>query len=237
MVLQTVFQSGGTLVVQKPAGVASEFRGGTGVRETSAIEVVRRAHPDAQLPHRLDRLTGGLLVTCTDLPSLQWHNAAIQDRSWGPKVYVARLIGARVSVGQRRARLLAKGKRAEVGAKKGKLATLDVLASAPAPGFSGRATDVAILLRSGRYHQIRAMMAAEGSPVLGDELYGGGRGDTGPPLLTHALLGLPLPEGGTQRLRAPQLAPLGCRPVSEEIQAYLDALADDPSFLSLGEGA
>ena len=49
-------------------------------------------------------------------------------------------------------------------------ARLDVLASAPAPGFSGRATDVAILLRSGRYHQIRAMMAAEGSAEEAEEL-------------------------------------------------------------------
>uniref|UniRef100_A0A7S4V3X4 Pseudouridine synthase RsuA/RluA-like domain-containing protein n=1 Tax=Alexandrium monilatum TaxID=311494 RepID=A0A7S4V3X4_9DINO len=220
VVLKTVFQRGGTLVVHKPAGLSSEQRDPAG---ESALRLLRRRHPDAQLPHRLDRLTGGVLVVATEREALRWHNSAIKEKRWGPKVYVARLAGSSVRTGEHRAFMRAKGKRAEVG--KGKVARLDVLLAAPVSGLEGSAVDVVILLRTGRYHQIRAMMAAEGAPVLGDELYGGGNRHT--PLLTHALLGLPLPDGGFQVVRAAELAPRGCAPVSRAVRDHLEMLSED----------
>lgn len=218
LVLKTIFQQGGTLAIHKAAGLSSEQRDPAG---ESAVQLLRRTYPDAQLPHRLDRMTSGILVVATDREALRWHNAAIKERRWGPKVYVARLASSFVRLGEHRAFMKTRGRRAEVG--KGKSARLEVLLTAPVPGLD--AVDAVIALRTGRYHQIRAMMAAEGAPVLGDELYRGGSRHT--PLLTHALLGLPLPDGSFQVLRSAGLAPRGCAPVSPIISARLDSLAEE----------
>lgn len=56
-------------------------------------------------------MTGGVLVVAADQATLQWHNNAIAERRWGPKVYVARLSGANIRLGSRRALLKAKGKK------------------------------------------------------------------------------------------------------------------------------
>ncbi|MGH7161937.1 MAG: hypothetical protein ACREID_00525, partial [Planctomycetota bacterium] len=59
-----------------------------------------------------------------------------------------------------------------------------VLDVAPAPGRPGEAHAL-IDLGTGRFHQIRAMLAALGAPLVGDALYGGA---PGPFYLEHAAL-------------------------------------------------
>ena len=67
-----------TLVIDKPAGVSSQMRVDT--EGVSIIELMRRnGYPRAELPHRLDRMTGGVLVVGTDLHSLRFHNESIRD--------------------------------------------------------------------------------------------------------------------------------------------------------------
>ncbi|KAJ8609186.1 hypothetical protein CTAYLR_008421 [Chrysophaeum taylorii] len=177
-----LLQHRGTLVVDKPAGLSSEQRG----PGQSVIASIRRRYPDAQLPHRLDRITSGVLVACMDRETTAAHNAAIATGDWGPKLYLARLAASTLPLGERKAYVRRRGKRAEVVRSGGKPSFLDVLCTAEAPGGN---LDVLILLRTGRYHQLRCMLAHEGAPLLGDFLYG----EYSPhePLLCHAALGLP----------------------------------------------
>ena len=70
---EVLLDRAGTLVIDKPAGISSQMRVDT--EGVSIIERVRRnGFPRAELPHRLDRMTGGVLVVATDLDTLRFHN-------------------------------------------------------------------------------------------------------------------------------------------------------------------
>lgn len=180
--LSILWQRRGTLVVDKPSMLSSEQRDTKG---ESVLTIVQKSYPDAQLPHRLDRMSCGALVVATERDALRFHNAAITDGEWGPKMYVARLEKP-VDVGPRKAYLRRKGQRAHCVRSGGKPSFLDVLHCVP----HDQGADVVVKLRTGRYHQIRAMMAHEGAPVRGDPLYGA-RNDVDP-LLCHAALRFPV---------------------------------------------
>jgi len=220
--LPVVLREPGTTVVSKPAGMASSMRvEGGGSSDISAISALRAGNDFVELPHRLDRITSGLLVAATDPDVLRWHNKAIQERLW-QKYYVARLavdnsVDVASLLGEKKVYLKAEGRTAKVVRSGGKPSFLDVLHAHEAPvekfrmgGARAKAVDVVIRLRTGRYHQIRATMAHFGAPLLGDTMYGGkvehsqaqGRNQghkTQPnsdikPLLKHALLAMPLPR-------------------------------------------
>jgi hypothetical protein len=76
-------------------------------------------------------------------------------------------------------------------------ALLDLLAYAPAPARRGQ-LHLAIRLGTGRFHQIRAICADLGAPLVGDTLYGGS--DDGAPYLEHACFRYPLRGGGDEAL-------------------------------------
>ncbi len=251
--LEVLLTTPGTLALHKPAGLATQRRIDT---ESSLIGQVRRelSNPDAELPHRLDAIAGGIVVVATDRASLRAHNAAIAARLWGPKVYVARcrrpsdsriasaLRGASDAragtddpvaaalIGAHRAYLKTSGRRAVCVRSGGKPSFLDVLLAAPCP-VDRSVLDLVISIRTGRFHQIRAMMAHAGAPLLHDPLYDEAARPSPsapPPFLTHALLGLPVPsEGGVRVVRAARLAPPACEPPDATVCELLDRLAAD----------
>lgn len=216
-------------VVVKPAGMSSEAPGGklpespgrerageheherTRERASAArtlIEHVRvqLAWPDAQLPHRLDRPTRGLVVVARDRAAVAAHNEAIREGRW-TKHYIARVCACPPGlVGEHRAFIRREGKLARLVRSGGDPARLEVLAVAPAPrapappapsshtgGFHAL-----IRLDTGRFHQIRVMLAGLGAPLVGDADYGGPRGTF---YLEHAVLSYPdIATGETVRI-------------------------------------
>lgn len=209
-------------VLRKPAGMSSEAPGPASGEPRTLIEHARRmlSWPDAQLPHRLDRVTRGWVVVACDRAAVAEHNASLP--SW-TKRYVARVrpaagIDPRALVGEHRAYLRREGRVARVVRSGGDPSRLTVEALHPAPGRTGE-WHALIRLGTGRYHQVRAMMAHLGASLVGDREYGGA---PGPMYLEHAWLGFR--RAGDDRTEVVwDPSDPGREPVSAELRAALDA--------------
>lgn len=185
--LPVVYCSEHEVVCIKPAGMASELT--SDPKGVSLLGRIRRVAggQGARLPHRLDRVTRGLIVCAFSEESASHHGACIRAGVW-EKYYLARVAAgpdqAGELVGEHRAYLKQRGMRAEIVRSGGKPSQLTVLACAGAPGRREESHFV-VKLETGRFHQIRAILAGIGAPLVGDALYGGPRG---PFYLEHALL-------------------------------------------------
>ena len=179
------------VVVFKPAGVASELRDDR--RGVSVRALVARQFPgtDPKLPHRLNRVTRGLLLVCLTKASIAFHNAAIKARRW-EKYYLARVAAhaarpPEAFLGEHKAFLREAAGRARLVRAGGKPARLEILGAAPVPGRADR-WHLLIRLRTGRFHQIRVMCAALGLPLAGDPLYDPAARDPAEFYLEHIIL-------------------------------------------------
>jgi 23S rRNA-/tRNA-specific pseudouridylate synthase len=87
-------------------------------------------------------------------------------------------------VGSHKAYLKVEGALARVVRAGGKPSFLDVTLAAPVPDSPGE-SHLLVRLHTGRFHQIRAMLAHRGAPLSGDVRYGGPAGRM---YLEHAIL-------------------------------------------------
>lgn len=178
----------GALVVVKPAGLASEL-----ARDPAADSLVSRlisdGHASPRLVHRLDASACGLMLVALTKAAAAHYSRQIEARRW-QKWYVARvaqpIAAARGLVGPHKAYLRTEGRVATVVRSGGKPSFLDVLMAAPAPADPDT-SHVLIRLHTGRFHQIRAMLAHAGAPLAGDRTYGGP--GQWPLYLEHVVLG------------------------------------------------
>ena len=218
-----VFRTEREAVVLKPAGLSSEApsRGGGGPATLLVQVRALLAWPDAQLPHRLDRPTRGFVVVARDRAAVAAHSESMRAGRWS-KRYLARLAPAagadpRTLVGPHRAYLRREGAVSRVVRAGGDPSDLTVDAVAPAPHRAGE-WHALVTLGTGRYHQIRAMLAHLGFPLVGDAEYGG---RAGPMYLDHAALGFVTADGTAQRIALPD--DRGREPVDPALLALLVA--------------
>ncbi|MDN5843432.1 MAG: RluA family pseudouridine synthase [Alcaligenaceae bacterium] len=223
-VFPVVYEDEALLVVDKPAGVA--VHGGSGV-SFGVIEQLRAARPGErflELAHRIDRETSGLLMIARSRKAL----LALHDMmraGGGRKHYLALVVGDWVNDrqhirlpllkyltpgGERRVRVDDAGKAAHT------IVTLQ--------HRYGAYSLLGAELRSGRTHQIRVHLAAQGHPIVGDEKYGpdavreafARRGFARMFLHAHRLV-VPHPLTGHElALEAP--LPPACRAVLDELE-------------------
>jgi tRNA pseudouridine32 synthase/23S rRNA pseudouridine746 synthase len=183
------FESEHELVLLKPPGISCELPGDADRHSWRARLEAERGER-LWLCHRLDRIARGLVLIARNAQSAAFHAEAMRRRRI-TKVYLVRVDGVLATrhLGTHRAYLRRRGRRAELVRSGGDPARLDVLATAPAPDRAGQG-HVVLRLGTGRFHQIRVMLAALGHPLAGDEAYGGSPPtDSDTPWLESAVLG------------------------------------------------
>lgn len=184
-----LFEDDHFLAVNKPAGVA--VHGGSGV-SFGVIEQLRMARPQAtylELVHRLDRETSGILLIAKKRSALKNLQDQFRERETG-KTYFALVVGAWpfnkkvLDKPLHKYLLAAKGVAgAEDGERRVKVVAKDdpngmpslslVKVRGTATSADGRAYSLLeVTIKTGRTHQIRVHLSAEGMPIAGDDKYG-----------------------------------------------------------------
>ncbi|NJC26045.1 RluA family pseudouridine synthase [Neolewinella antarctica] len=201
--LLTVLRDGaGFVVIHKPAGIPTEAYADHDTVEARAWKMYQRPGspklPFVGIVHRLDRPVSGVLVLARNKSTLRRLNQAFADKQVS-KHYLARTqVPLPGEVGTLRHFLVKDNlnRRATVHdrAKNGaKLSTLKYRLRNQGNGFYAYEIEPI----TGRYHQIRAQLAAAGAPIIGDEKYGSPIRFRPNEIMLHAhRLAFPDAEGG-----------------------------------------
>ena len=185
-----LFEDEHLFAIDKPAGVA--VHGGSGV-SFGVIEQLRQARPGArflELVHRLDRETSGILLLAKKRSALTRLQDQFRDRETG-KTYLALVGGAwpanrkviDVSLhkylqadGERRVKVVARddpdGMRAVTLVKVAQRLSHPLMAREKGGSGACVFTLLEVTIKTGRTHQIRVHLAAQGHPIAGDDKYG-----------------------------------------------------------------
>lgn len=163
-------------VVFKPAGIATQLSDDK--NESSLESILKKTLGKEHIffPHRLDRVTQGLLLIAFDKETVAYFNNEIKNKRFD-KYYLAKvetknpdpqsLIGVHkrfIKVDDNISRIVKSG---------GLPSFLEILSIEPAPE-SPEFYHVLVKLLTGRMHQIRVMLADMGIPLCGDHLYNPG---------------------------------------------------------------
>jgi tRNA pseudouridine32 synthase/23S rRNA pseudouridine746 synthase len=197
--LRVVWADAALIAIDKPSGVlAVPGRGDD--KQDCLSRRVQAQWPDAQVVHRLDMATSGLMLFARGAAMQRRLSEAFAARQVH-KEYVAVVAGRMTaSCGRIELPLAADWPRRplqKVDPVHGKASLTEwrLLAYDAATDTSR----LALQPRTGRTHQLRVHLAAVGHPILGDALYAAPPArDRAPRLMLHArALQLPHPAGGT----------------------------------------
>lgn len=171
-----LYEDDALLVINKPAGVA--VHGGSGV-SFGVIEQVRRARAQQrflELAHRLDRETSGALVLAKKRSALTALQEAFRERRV-KKRYLALAQGAwpqklhTINAPLRKYLDAAQERRVAIAAA-GEPGAMPALTRVRVRQRFAGFTLLDVAIHTGRTHQIRVHLAAQGHPIAGDDKYG-----------------------------------------------------------------
>jgi 23S rRNA pseudouridine955/2504/2580 synthase len=206
-----LYRDDDVMVLNKPAGLA--VQGGTATEHhlDAMLDGLRfGAAERPRLVHRLDKDTSGVLVLARSVAAARFLTRAFRDKETR-KIYWAAVVGLPKPRDGRIDKRLAKlpgpaGERVVEDEDDGKRAVTLYRTVAHA---ADKIAWVAMNPITGRTHQLRAHMAAIGTPILGDGKYGGaaahpsGIADARKLHLHARAIAVPHPNGSTLRVVAP----------------------------------
>ena len=176
--IDILFEDGEALVIDKPAGLPIERPRAGGPSLEDHLETLRLGFQRDPVPvHRIDTDTSGCLLLARNPKALKRFSAAFEARAV-TKHYVGLLAGELAEDAGTIALSLSKISSAEKGwrmiaAKKGKPSVTHWRRL----GMKDGVTAIAFAPETGRTHQIRIhALAGLGFPLLGDPVYGDGKG-------------------------------------------------------------
>jgi len=178
--LPILLETAHEIAVVKPAGMATELsRDSKGSSLLSRVKAAAPAEVQPKLPHRLDRISRGIVIVAFTKEAIAYYGQQIQEQAWD-KIYLARCLAPSDRdldglLGQHKLHLRPQGGRARVVRSGGQQALTEILDVAPVPEGDGEIY-VLIRLLTGRFHQIRATMAYLGTPLVDDWIYGASPG-------------------------------------------------------------
>ncbi|MCZ4335960.1 bifunctional tRNA pseudouridine(32) synthase/23S rRNA pseudouridine(746) synthase RluA [Shewanella colwelliana] len=167
--LDIVYQDKDILVVNKPSGLLS-VPGREAAYHDSVYARVLAEHPNAQIVHRLDMATSGIIVVALRRSSERELKRQFRERET-KKTYYARVAGyVKQTMGTVDLPLICdwpNRPKQKVDHKIGKSSTthFEVISRAK------RSSLVKLTPITGRSHQLRVHMMALGHPILGDNFY------------------------------------------------------------------
>ena len=170
--IRVLGQGNGLLAVEKPQGLPVDVDS-DGIGADTALSRARAIFPEAELCHRLDAATGGVLVLATEKAA--WEAALAAFREHRVEKRYQALAGGEFSreAGEYRDFLKKDAARARVrigGDSRGALRVETRWRRLEKVGQE--LTRVEMEPVTGRTHQLRAHMAYHGHPLLGDDKYG-----------------------------------------------------------------
>lgn len=178
LTLPVVYEDDRVVVINKPSGILTHAKGGLVTEQTVAdfIKPRMKELDDTNRPgivHRLDRDTSGILIATKDSETKRLLQKQFQDRKV-KKTYIAILRGTpsrpEANIDLPLARNPKKPSSFRVDPK-GKSAQTHYVVL----GSNHTYSVVRLTPKTGRTHQLRVHMAHLGTPIAGDDLYGGGK--------------------------------------------------------------
>jgi len=205
-----LYRDDDVIVIDKPPGLAVQGGTATEMHLDAMLDGLRfGADERPRLVHRLDKDTSGTLVLARGAAAARFLARAFRDKATR-KIYWAAVVGLpqprRGRIDRRLAKLPGPAGERVIEEEEGKRAVTDYRTVAHA---GDRIAWVAMNPITGRTHQLRAHMAAIGTPILGDGKYGGaaahpsGIADARKLHLHARAIAIPVPGGRILRVAAP----------------------------------
>ena len=196
--LPVIFENDDVIVINKPSGVLTHSKGAVNEEFTVADFVRERmSEPeDTNRPgivHRLDRATSGIIIAAKHSSAKHHLQKQFQDRK-AKKEYLAITRGIpkhpAAAIDLPIERNPKEPSKFRVGAS-GKPAHTDY----EVLGHNDRFSVFVLRPTTGRTHQLRVHLEYIGTPILGDDVYGGGKSPIGRLALHARSLEITLPGG------------------------------------------
>ncbi len=196
--LPIIFENDDVIVINKPSGVLTHSKGAVN-EEFTVADFVRGKMTEPEdnnrpgIVHRLDRATSGVIITAKHPAAKPHLQKQFQDRK-AKKEYIAITRGIpkhpKAAIDIPIERNPKEPSQFRVGAS-GKPAHTDYEVIAHSDRFSV----ISLKPTTGRTHQLRVHLEYLGTPIVGDNVYGGGKSPIGRLALHARSLEITLPGG------------------------------------------